>query len=207
MSSPHKNFRGQLDEELVLCYFRRHWIQILPALLLLPLCFAIFAAGVIFHKALLGQTELVNVLITVGLVLLIQVIHYLFLTIFRYYLSTVIITNMRVIILDKSVFFRDSNTTVDLTKIQDIKKVQTGFFHYLFKFGMIKLDLSGGDPIEINLVPQPDFYFKKMNEVKKALAPSNQSTPDPGSPLPVLTDVQERRPSSTVQFLETTPVK
>lgn len=146
-------------------------------------------------------------LITVGLVLLTQVIHYLFLAIFRYYLSTVIITNVRIIILDKSVFFRDSSTTVDLTKIQDIKKTQTGFFHYLFKFGAIKLDLSGGDPIEINLVPQPDFYFKKMNEVKKSLSPSGQSTPDPASPPVTLTEAQDHRTTTIVQFLETMPVK
>lgn len=196
-----------MDEEFVLCYFRRHWIQILPGLLLLPLCFAVFAAGVIFHKVLLGQNEMVNMLITIGLVLLTQVIHFLFLSIFRYYLSTVIITNMRVIILDKSVFFRDSNTTVDLTKIQDIKKAQTGFFHYLFKFGVIKLDLSGGEPIEINLVPQPDFYFKKMNEVKKSLAPVGQNTPDPASPPVTLTEAPDHSTTTTVQFLETTPLK
>ena len=207
MTSPHKNFRGQLDEELVLCYFRRHWIQILPGLLLLPLCFAVFIAAVIFHKMILAQTELLTVLIALGLILLTQVIHYLFLSIFRYYLSTVIITNMRVVILDKSVFFRDSNMTVDLTKVQDIKKVQTGIFCHLLKFGTIKLDLSGGDPIEINLVPQPDFYFKKMNEVKKSLAPDAQSTPDPASPPVTLTEAQDTGATTTVPFHETTPGK
>jgi hypothetical protein len=60
----------------------------------------------------------------------------------------------------------------------------------LFKFGTIKIFLSGGEPIEILLVPQPDFHFKKMNEVKKSLE-------------------QENSPSNTttVPFLESTPVK
>ena len=207
MTSLHKNFRGQLDEELVLCYFRRHWIQILPALLLLPFCFAVFAAAILFHKALLGQTELLSTVIGVGLVLLTQLIHYLFLTIFRFYLSTVIVTNMRIVILDKSVFFRNTSTTVDLTKIQDIKKKQSGMFQYLLAFGTIKLDLSGGEPIEIHLVPQPDFYFKKMNEVKKSLAPDNQNTPNPGSPPVTLTEVLDHSTTTTVPFLESTPVK
>jgi hypothetical protein len=127
MDSHHKNFRGQLDEEIVLCYFRRHWIQISGALFLLPIFLWTFILVYYFRTLLVAQTLLGSALLSLCLLVLTCATHYPFLSIFRYYLSTVIITNMRVVILDKSVFFRDTATTVDLSKIQDIQKCRWDF--------------------------------------------------------------------------------
>ncbi len=194
-----------MDDEIVLCYFRRHWIQVLPSIATLPISFAIFLGAFIFRVPLTTQTLLGATLLSLGLLLLTVIAHYQFLSIFRYYLSTVILTNMRVVILDKSVFFRDTNTTIDLSKIQDIQKKQVGVFQHVFRFGTIRVSLSGGDPIEIYLVPTPDFYFKKMNEVKQDM--SEEPGPNPGNPVPTTVDPQEQGPSITVPFLETTSVK
>lgn len=196
-----------MDEELVLCYFRRHWIKILPAILLLPVCLALFVLAIVFYPTLTSQDSLILTLLLFGILGLTQFVHFLFLTIFRYYLSTVILTNMRVVLLDKSVFFKDSSLTVDLTKIQDIQKKQMGLFQHVLKFGALKFDLSGGEPILIYLVPEPDFYFKKMNEIKKALTPGGQGTPDLGSPSATFADIQDQNTTSTVPFLESDPVK
>lgn len=203
MKYPHKNFKGQLEDEVVITHFRRHWIQIFPALVLLPVCTAGIAA-LLIYKPFLNETSLGGTLLAFGLIILTIMVHYQFLTIFRYYLSTVIITNLRVIILDKAVFLRDSRNAIDVEKILEMQKKQVGIFHHVFKFGTIKMDLAVGESINIHLVPQPDFYFKKMTEVKKNLAPEK---PDPTDPAPRPIQNPVRPHVTTVPFLKSAPIE
>lgn len=194
-----------MDEEVVFSYFRRHWIQIFPALLILPLSCLICVLILVYILSPALHTTLGISFLLLGFLFLTALIHNQFLRIFRYYLSTVIATNMRIVILDKSVFFRDSMSAIDLSKIQDIQKTQTGFLQHMFKFGNIRLTLSGGEPFEITLVPQPDFQFKRLNEIKKHLSPeARPSLPGfsvPPSSSPILTTTQTLHISTAVPFL------
>ncbi|MFA5788833.1 MAG: PH domain-containing protein [Candidatus Gracilibacteria bacterium] len=166
---PHKNFKGQMDEEVVLSYFHRHWIQIFPVLVLMPLSCVAYILVLLYVSSPTSHTILGISFLSLGLLFLTVLIHHQFLSVFRYYLSTVIATNMRIVILDKSVFFKDSMIAIDLNKIQDIQRRQTGLFQHAFGFGSIRLTLAGGEPFEITLVPQSDFQFKKLNEIKSHL--------------------------------------
>lgn len=186
-----------MDEEVVLSYFRKHWIQIFPALLILPLSCLICISILVYLLSPASHTTLGISFLSLGLLFLTALIHNQFLSVFRYYLSTVIATNMRIVILDKSIFFRDSMTAIDLAKIQDIQKTQTGFLQHMFKFGSIRLTLSGGDPFEITLVPQPDFQFKRLNEIKKHLTPEIRQQ----SPSSILTNAQVFHAGTAVPFL------
>lgn len=194
-----------MDEEVVFSYFRRHWIQIFPALLILPLSCLVCILILTYILSPTAHTTLGISFLFLGFLFLTALIHNQFLRIFRYYLSTVIATNMRIVILDKSVFFRDSMSAIDLSKIQDIQKTQTGFLQHMFKFGSIRLTLSGGDPFEITLVPQPDFQFKRLNEIKKHLGsearPNLPGSSVPSSSSPALTNTQAFHVSTAVPFL------
>jgi hypothetical protein len=205
MQASHKNFRGQLDDELVLCYFRRHWVAIAIPLFLIPLCFAALILGLFYAPPLMKSSVLGTSLLTLVLLAVTGLMHHQFAVVFRYYLSTVIVTNLRVVILDKSVFFHDAKTTVDIVKIQEIQNQQVGIFHHLLNFGTIILDLSASEPVRISLVPQPDFYFKKMNEVKKRVG--QQLLPLSFEPPPQLARVPQEHTSSVVPFLQRTPVE
>ncbi len=194
-----------MDEEVVFSYFRKHWIQIFPALLILPLSCLACVLILAYLLSPTSHTTLGISFLLLGFLFLTALIHNQFLRIFRYYLSTVIATNMRIVILDKSVFFRDSMSAIDLSKIQDIQKTQTGFLQHMFKFGSIRLTLSGGDPFEITLVPQPDFQFKRLNEIKKHLSPEphvNLPAPSvPSSAPSILANTQSFHVSTAVPFL------
>ena len=190
-----------MDEEVVLSYFRRHWIQIFPALMMLPLSCLICVLILVYILSPASHTTLGISFLSLGLLFFTALIHNQFLSVFRYYLSTVIATNMRIVILDKSIFFRDSMTAIDLAKIQDIQKRQVGFLQHMFKFGSIRLTLSGGEPFEITLVPQPDFQFKKLNEIKKHLTPELRPSSPDLSVLPTFTNTQVFHASTAVPFL------
>lgn len=170
MTSLDKNFKGQLDDERVVCVFRRHWIGIFPHLLSIPLLF--FVLFLIFYNlpALMEELNGVDVVIALGMVALHGLIHRQFLIIFKYYLQTVVLTDRRVVLVEKSVYFKDLKTSIDLVNIQDIQKHQSGLLETFFDYGSLIFMLSGsGSSMTIDLVPRPEYQYKKINEVKLGL--------------------------------------
>ena len=161
------NFKGQLGDETVICAFRKHWIQILPNIMALPVLLTVYILGLRFFPWLTGLGPLATTLVLAGLIFTTYQSHRQFMAIFQYYLSTVIITNYRVVEIDKSVFFRDSKDSIDLSKVQDVQKRQNGFFESILDFGTLTITLSGTHvSVNIDLVPRPDFQFKKIHAVK-----------------------------------------
>ena len=169
MNTPitHKNFKGQFEDELVLCYFRKHWIQIVPRLALLLVIFILFISGFIFLKFLSGLGFFGELLLLFGVFVLAYIVHRIFLDIFHFYLHTVIITNYRIVEVDRSVLFKDSKTSIDLTNVQDIQKRQSGLMETLFNYGSLVIVLSGtSETLTLSMVPRPEYQFKKINQVK-----------------------------------------
>ncbi len=171
MIDGQQHFKGQLEGELVICVFRKHWISILPTLVSMPgilvVLFLIFAN----LPLLVSQGHWMAYLMVFALGALHAVIHRQFLTVFYYYLNTVIVTDRRVVLIDKSVFFKDSKTSIDLVNVQDIQKHQVGIFQNFLNYGSLTFTLSGsGGPSVIDLVPRPEYQYKKIHEVKAAVA-------------------------------------
>lgn len=170
MTSPTKNFKGQLDDEVVVCVFRRHWIRVLPHLLSIPLLILVLLLIFFNLPFFMGATIGVATLFVFGLTVLHIFLHRQFLSVFRYYLQTVVLTNRRVVLVEKSVFFRDFKTSIDLANIQDLQKNQSGLLQTFFNYGSLVFMLSGSSSsMMIDLVPRPEYQYKKINEVKLGL--------------------------------------
>lgn len=158
----NRNFKGQFSDEVVLCFFRKHWIAVLPRIMSLGILLFVLGLGIFYFKALATQELFVKTLIVTTHILVTYLIHRQFLSIFQYFLHCVMITNYRIVDVDKSVFFRDSKDSIDLSKIQDVRKVQNGIFENILRFGSLKIVLSGTHAsVNIDLVPRPDYHFKK----------------------------------------------
>ena len=172
----HKNnFKGQLDDEIVIFFFRRHWSKILTNLFMISLIFICFILVFLFDFGLvsLDGQDVHNLkwVILIVLTVLTGLLHFQFSKIFYYHLHTVVVTNMRLVIVDKSIFFRDSRDSIDLLKIQDVNKKQNGLLPTLLNYGSLELTLMGSEtPVVIDLVPTPDHYFKRMNEIKQNMS-------------------------------------
>jgi hypothetical protein len=178
-----KNFKGQFEDELVLCFFRKHWIAILPRVLALVALMFVLILGIRYFMVLAAQEAFINGLIIAAHILVTYLIHRQFLAIFQYFLHCVLITNYRIVDVDKSVFFRDSKDSVDLARVQDIRKIQNGVFENVLHFGTLVIILSGTHAtVTIDLVPRPDYQFKKINKVKQ-LALSHRHRPLPAEPV------------------------
>ena len=119
-------------------------------------------------SALHGTPRAVQAFLLIGYLAVLFFIHRQFMAIFYYLLRTVMITNYRIVEIDRSVFFRDSKDSIDLSKIQDIKKIQNGILENILNFGTLRIVLSGTHiSANITSVPRPDYQFKKINAVKQ----------------------------------------
>ena len=167
-----KHFKGQLETEVVECFFRKHWIVILKdvAGFFIFLCVMGFVAY--NYKAVydfFAQDSFIISILSFFLIALFTVyLHRFFLRFFRYFLDIVIFTNYRIVVLDKSLYLRNTKEAIDLTQIQDIEKEQVGVIPNLLRYGTLIIVLSASSAIKkLPFVPNADFHFRKINKMKR----------------------------------------
>ena len=165
------HFKGQQINEEVVCFCRKHWLTTLShfglwALLVVIESIFVFNFGKI-HGIVSGNFGLA--LLYFGVVVLLTIyVHKTFLRFFSYFLNTVILTNTRVILHKKTLFLRDSHEVLDITKIQDVRKVQDGFLKNLLGYGDLVITLSSDKAsISIPFVPNANFHFRCLSRIKK----------------------------------------
>jgi hypothetical protein len=168
-----KTFKGQLKDEYALSCFRKHWIKILPSLFIIPVLFALLATGATLMTIVRIENTAAAVFLACAFALVNYLMHRQFFIIFNYYLRTVVITNHRIITVDKSIYFRDSVDSIDLSRIQDVHKKQNGIVENILDYGSLEIVLSGSHSVvTIDCIPKPDMCFKKINRVKQSYLPS-----------------------------------
>jgi hypothetical protein len=168
----NRHFKGQLRTEEIQCFCRKHWIILIQDLIgfLLFICFIVFLA--IYFKGIykfFAQDSFFSSLLAFSIVTFITLyIHRFFLRFIRYFLDIIIITNYRLVILEKSLYLQDSKDAIDLAKIQDIRKEQHGIIRNVLRFGKLVITLSATSTTKVlPLVPNPDYHFRKINTLKR----------------------------------------
>lgn len=166
-----RHFKGQLKDEEVLAFCRKHWVCILPHLGIIVfmwpviLIYAFFVAP--FFLDLFGKTgyQIFSLILVAGLTF---ALHRVFLRIFNYYLNIFIITNLRIVDLKKTVFFEDSKNAIDIKEIQDCTVNRSGLLQTVLNYGEIQILLSSvTEPIVMKYMPNPDYHFRKINKTKR----------------------------------------
>ncbi len=167
-------FRGQQLAEKVLCFCRKHPIVLLRPLLLTTGIMSTLTSAIVLlirvpTNANGGGEEWPLRMLLVGCFLLMTIAHHgFFFRLFQHYLGIVILTNYRVIDLEKSVFIQDDKEMVDLHEIQDIKKRQDGLWANLLDYGDIAITTaSTSSSMILHDLPHPDYYLNRINEGKR----------------------------------------
>lgn len=165
------HFKGQQTNEEIICFCRKHWITALShfglcALLILGDAILIFNFRK-FYGIVAGNFAVS--LLYFGIVVLLTIyIHKVFLRIFSYFLNTIIFTNSRVIMHHKTLFLKDSHEVLDITKIQDVRKLQDGFFKNLLGYGDLMITLASDKAsILLTYVPNANFHFRCLSRIKR----------------------------------------
>ncbi len=168
----HRNFKGQLPDEAIVCFTRKHWVQLFPYIFT-ALLVCVFA---LYLPFLVGRKELEPLLTSGGFFVLSSIIigaityalHYIFTKIFNYYLRIILITNQRVIDLNKTLFINDQRLTIMLSEIQDISMERMGIMQTIFNYGTINIVISGVTKTKpLHRIPNPDYHFRKIVQARQ----------------------------------------
>jgi len=175
-------------------FLRRHWTHFLKPVIF---GFLIGFMGLLFFLVLGSIIILFRITFFYSFfayfVILISVLYIntLFLQIINYYFDMVIVTDSRIIVSRKTVFLRNDNDAIDLTKIQDIGVISHGFLCNYLNYGALMITLSTAmPPVYLNYVPNPHYYLERLNRVKREQilkrqerrglhTAESQGTPDP----------------------------
>lgn len=165
--------------EDVLCFCRKHWIILFHYLIGIPIFWGFF----IWYAYILNKQGIISVFGPVGYqtIAFILVIagtylhHRIFIRLLNYYLQTVIVTNYRIIDIDKTIFFRDSRDTLDVKEIQDMVMKKDGVFRTILDYGDIEIHLSSvAEPRCLRYLPNPEYHFRKIHKTKRAYIAGRQ---------------------------------
>ena len=163
-------FRGQQPGEQVVCFFRKHWISMLPHLLFLAV-FAVLTIIYFFNLHRLHEAmplALFKIIFLLTAFVSLSFVHYFFLKIIQHFFHVVIITNSRIIAMSKSLFVNDDKEAFDLRMIQEIHKHQNGFLSNLFQYGDLSITLTQSSAIlRLTCVPNPEHCFRLIIKAKE----------------------------------------
>lgn len=163
-----KHFKGQQRNEELVYYTCKHWIILVPLLVELVIVLAIISALVAAGFAIEEKTSFIKV-VFIGITILAALwLHNFFTRFLNYFLDIVIITNYRVIKIEKSLYMQDDQNIVDLHEIQDIKKIQHGIISNLLDYGkLVIVTPTMIEPMILDKMPDPERFFRKVNNSKR----------------------------------------
>lgn len=187
-------YQGAYRYEVVQFFIRKHWTYFLKSVvfgiaigLLLTLFFLIFGSLVWFFQMTFFYPSFVFLVTLFAIVYL----NTFFLQMFNYFFHVVIVTDCRIILSRKTVFLKNDNDAIDLTKIQDMGVISHGIFRNYLNYGALIITLStSAPPITITHIPNPHYYLEQTNRIKREhiLRRQQRRRPEEKSSFPKTSD-------------------
>ncbi|MBT6068420.1 hypothetical protein HOG48_01560 [Candidatus Peregrinibacteria bacterium] len=183
-----RSFIGQQKHEEIMLCTRLHPIIILPYVFGIALITAIFFAIVYGTSNVIPKGEIMGQILLFGVFsAYMYYLHRFFNKLLNYYLHVVILTNYRVIEVIKTVYFCNNKDTIDLHKIQDLKKDQDGLFCTIFNYGTLVVEVSAiHETKRVRYLPNPDKWFQTLNKVKRSYIERRRAKVPRGGHSPVV---------------------
>lgn len=171
MEKDELDFKGRLKYEHFQFFFRKHWVKFLqPVFFTIPLFLLILFILLIWGRLILLVDLFFIRAVYVHFVVVITAMLMLFFTlqIINFYFDMVVVTDVRIIIVRKTVFLKNNSDVIDLTKVQDIGVESHGLLRNYLRYGKLIITLStAAPPITIHHVPDPHYYLEWCNRVKR----------------------------------------
>jgi len=162
---------GIMKYETIQFFFRKHWTHFLKPIIfgLIVGLFGLFVFLVFGTLITVFQiTFLYAFFGFAAIIFSILILNIFFLHLFNFYFNVIIVTDIRIVIARKTVFLKNDNDAIDLTKIQDIAVVSHGIFRNYLNYGALVITLSTSAPqVIIPFAPNPHYYLEQLNRVKR----------------------------------------
>lgn len=167
MTNKDKYFKGQQETETLIGFFRHHWITLVREFIyfiFFLLILAVIFGNIDMIRTLVAENGQMQVLFAMVFIALTLYMHHFFMRIFNYFMDIGIITDMRVIDYDKSLFLKDILDSIDMAEIQNMEMTRQGFLPNLLGYGDIKIFLNASSVVKtFRYIPNLKFYFRSMN--------------------------------------------
>ncbi len=163
-----KHFKGQQNNEQLICFFRQHWLSVMPRLftMIIFLLIAVFFLFSVPPSHEIG-TELIPTLYGIGFLVFsifgTIYLHLFFLSLISHYTNVTMLSSNRLVMVNKTVYLRNTHESIDLRLIEDVSKTQQGLIKNILNYGEVIITLSDLSKV-IRFVPNPDFHFRTINK-------------------------------------------
>ncbi|MBU1992173.1 MAG: hypothetical protein ABID64_00215 [Nitrospirota bacterium] len=166
-----KHFKGQHPQEEVEVFCRKHWIVLAGPTFLYGVFIVAFVLFLVLMKKVTfidDESFVYQGLFIVALALATYYVNRYFVRLYNFFLNVVIVTNFRIVDLNKSLILHDTKEVIDIAKIQNVNKLQDGLFRNLLSYGQLVITLSSSSAIKnFYYIPNPNFHFRVINRKKR----------------------------------------
>jgi hypothetical protein len=171
MSNLDKYFKGQHENEEFICFFRQHWIVLLKELFYFLIFVVVAIISVIninLLKSLIKDNGEFQIFFVIGFLLGTVFVHRFFLHMFNHFINIGIITDMRIIEHEKTLFLRDTLEEIDMLNVQDIERKGEGLLPNFLGYGDIDIYLAASSTVKVfHHVPNAKFHFRCISRQKE----------------------------------------
>lgn len=165
-------FSDQQDNEKIIYCFGEHWIMIVSKLihlLLVTMLFAGVVVAILFaYKYKVTGYEYFKWLFLALLPVYGYYFHSWIAAIFDCIMKIFIVTDKRIVMIDKGIFYKDNKDIIDLKKIQDIASHKLGLLKNLLGYGDIEITLAATSQTKfIRFVHEPNKIVEIIDRAKR----------------------------------------
>lgn len=176
MNETNRHFKGQQEGEVVHCFWRKHWIYMLRDFVYFGIFNGLLVSIIMYHtviQSIITEYPDSKLFLAVFYVGGGYYLNRFFIKMLNYFLEIGIITNIRIIDHQRSLFFKDIMDSIDLAQIQNLERVGDGILPNLFGYGDIRVFLTASSAVKhLHCLPNVKYHFNtinKQNELRKMM--------------------------------------
>lgn len=171
MQDKERYFSSKQDDEDVILVIRKHWMELLPSLVMAGFIYLVSFGALILLPVLLPDTMTglsYNFFIIILSLILLYNTGYLFSAWLIHYLNVGIITTEHVVEIVQQSLFSRKISELGLDRIQDVSASQHGLTATMFDFGVIDIQTAGELPnFLFENVPHPNETAQRIMELEE----------------------------------------
>lgn len=162
-----KYFKGQLQDEEVILFLRRHWVALfdyLAGFLGMTILFVLVFGTTFFRSFIAEYRGILTFLFLLYYLGSTLFIHKFFLRLLNHFSHVVVITDQRIVYISKTVYVHSMLDSLRHTQIQDVRKEQEGIIKNWLNYGELCIVLTTSEePRTLHYVPNPEYHFRMIN--------------------------------------------
>lgn len=167
--NPEQFFPGKQSDEKILCWVHRHWLFLLPDILIGSLL-TIIPIGLIIGANALGADLSTYptrpAIVIIGSVYYLGLVTWFFIRWIDFYLDLAIVTDQKVVDIDQFGLFRRNVAELKHDVVQDVTTNKAGILQTFFDFGDVVIQTAGEqENFTFRTIPHPDEVARKITEV------------------------------------------